>query len=131
MIRAKAIMTTNPVTVKKETPIYEAVQTLMKNNISSLPVITDGMTLVGIISQRDLLEAMYNEDKADKVEDLMTKSVFSFNQENSLLDIAEHFIKHHFRKVPVVSDGKLVGVVDKMDIIEYILKQEYTDENAE
>jgi len=131
MLRAKAIMRTNPIAVKKETPIYEAIKTLVENNVASLPVVNDDMTLVGIVSQKDLLEVMYNEEKPGKVEDFMTKNVFSFNQENSLVDIAECFIKNHFRKVPIVSEGKLVGVVDKMDIIKYILKLRCKDENAE
>lgn len=131
MLRAKAIMRTNPIAVKKETPIYETIKTLVENNVTWLPVVNDDMALVGIVSQKDLLEVMYNEDKPGKVEDFMTKNVFSFNQENSLVDIAECFIKNHFRKVPIVSEGKLVGVVDKMDIIEYILKLRCKDDNAE
>ena len=131
MLRAKDIMTINPIALKKETPAYEAVKNLVENNITCLPIVDDDMTLVGIVSQKDLLEVMYNEDKPGNVEDFMTKNVFSFNQEISLIDIAECFIKNHFRKVPIVSEGKLVGVVDKMDIIEYILKLRCTDENAE
>ena len=122
MLRAKAIMTPNPITVKKDTPIREAIKTLIENSIACLPVVNDDMILVGIVSQKDVLDVIYDEDEPCKVEDFMTKNVFSFNQDNSLTDIADCFIKNHFRKVPIVSEGKLVGVVDKMDIIEHILE---------
>ena len=51
MLRAKQIMTDNPVFVKKDTPIYEAVELLVQHNISGMPVVEDDMTLVGVISE--------------------------------------------------------------------------------
>jgi len=123
MFEAKLIMETRLITAKRQTPIYEAIKTMVENNITGLPVIDDNMTLKGIITEKDVLSLLYNiEDNAGKVEDFMTKGIVSFDQEDSLIDIAESFIKNHFRRVPIVARGKLVGIVSRKDIIKYILK---------
>ncbi len=123
MFKAKTVMTTDPITVKKETPIYDAIRTLVENNITGLPVVDDGGTIAGVITEKDMLKLLYNiEDKPGKVEDFMTKGVVAFKEEDSLIDITECLIKNHFRRVPIVSDGRLVGIVSRKDIIKYILK---------
>ena len=70
-----------------------------------------------------MLRILYNiEDKPGNVEDFMTEEVVSFQSNDSLIDIAESFIKNNFRRVPIVEDDKLVGIISRKDIIEYILK---------
>ena len=128
MFKAKDIMTTKVVTVKRETPIYEAIRTLVERNVTGLPVVNDDGTLAGIMSEKDVLRLLYDiEDKADKVEDFMTKGVVSFNQEDSLVDIAECLIKNNFRRVTILAEGKLAGVISRRDVIAYILKLRHKD----
>ncbi len=123
IFKVKTIMTTNVVSVKRQTPIYEAIRILVEKNITGLPVVNDDMTLAGIISEKDVVKLLYDvEDKPGKVEDFMTESPSSFDQEDSLIDIAECFVKNHFRRVPITSEGKLVGIVSRKDIIKYILE---------
>jgi len=130
MFEAKTIMKTHLIIVKRQTPIYEAIRTMVENNITGLPVVDDDMTLIGIITEKDVLSLLYNiEDKPSKVEDFMTKGIVSFDQEDSLIDIAESFIKNHFRRVPIVAQGKLVGIVSRKDIIKYILKLRREDKS--
>ena len=131
MFKAKTIMKTDLITVKRQTQIYEAIRTLVENNITGLPVVNDDMSLAGIISEKDVLKLLYNiEDKPGNVEDFMTESIVSFDQEDSLTDIAESFIKNHFRRVPIISEGKLVGVISRKDIIAYILKLRHKNKAA-
>ena len=123
MFKAKTVMTTDVISVKKQTEIYEAIRTMVENNITGLPVVNDDMSLAGVISEKDVLSLLYNiQDKPGKVEDLMTKDPVCFNAEDSLIDIAECFIENNFRRVPIIAEGKLVGVVSRKDIIAYILK---------
>lgn len=129
MPKTKDIMTRNVISVKKETPIYEAVSLIAKNNITGVPVVEDDMPLVGILSEKDVLRLFYSSKKAgeDKtVSDFMTQPVVSFNENESLLDVCDCLMNNHFRRVPVVSSkGKLVGIVSRRDIIyEYILHLE-------
>ena len=122
MFQAKKIMKTNLITVKKDTPIYEAIRILVDCNITGLPVVNDDKTLAGIISEKDVLELLYeNEDKPDTVEQFMTEEVVTFDQDDNIIDITDSFLKHHFRRVPILADGKLVGIISRKDIISYIV----------
>ena len=123
IFKAKTIMTTNVASVKRQTQIYEAIRILVEKNITGLPVVNDDMTLAGIISEKDVLRLLYDiEDKPGNVEDFMTENPSSFDHEDSLIDVAECLIKNNFRRVPITSEGKLVGIVSRKDIIKYILE---------
>ena len=131
MFKAKDVMKTNLMTVGKDTPIHEAIRILVENNITGLPVVNDDMSLAGIISEKDMLGLLYNiEDKPGKVEDFMTEDVVWFDQQDSLIDITESFIANNFRRVPIVTDGRLVGIISRKDIIGYILKLRHKDKAA-
>ena len=123
MFETKAIMQTSVITVKTQTPIYEAIEVLVENDITGLPVVNDDMTLVGIISEKDVLNLLSDlKDNSAKVEDFMTKQVVAFDQDEDLIAICECLIKNHFRRVPILSEGKLVGIISRRDIIKYILE---------
>ena len=116
-------MTTGVVGVKKQTGIYEAIEILVEKNITGLPVLNEDGTLAGVISEKDVLSLLYNmEDKPGSVGDFMTKDPICFDVDESLVDIADCFIKNNFRRVPILEKGKLVGIISRKDIIKYILK---------
>ena len=124
MLKAKDIMTKDVISVKKETPIYEALELLGKNNITGIPVVKEDMILVGILSEKDVLSLFYaSEDDEEKtVDDFMTRPAIHFDESESLLDICDCLTDNYFRRVPVTSEGRLVGVVSRKDIIDYILQ---------
>jgi CBS domain-containing protein len=123
MFETKAIMTTHVMTVKKQTTIGQAVEILVDNDITGLPVVNDDMTLAGIISEKDVLGLLSDlEDDSAKVEDFMTRDVVSFDQDEDLIAICECLVNSPFRRVPITAQGKLVGVISRKDIIKYILE---------
>ena len=129
MFKAKDIMKTDVVSVKIDTPIYDAIRTMVENNITGVPVVNDDMTLAGIISEKDVLQLLYDcrdlqekDGGHGKVGDFMTKDVISFDQEENLLSVCNCLMKKHFRRVPVVSGGKLAGIITRKDLIKYILE---------
>lgn len=129
MFKAKEIMKTGVITVKRKTETYEAIRILVENNITGLPVVNDDMTLAGIISEKDVLRLLYEmEDKPGNVEDFMTEKVISFDKEDSLIDIAESLIKNDFRRVPILEEGKLVGILSRKDVIACILRLRHKHE---
>ena len=131
MFKARTIMKRGVIDVTKDTDIYEAIRLMVQKNITGLPVVNENGTIAGIVTEKDVLSLLYNiEDHAGKVEDFMTKSVISFDQEDSLIEIAESFINNHFRRVPITKDGKLAGIISRKDIIAYILKLRHQDKNA-
>lgn len=122
--QAKDIMTTDIFAVKEDTDIYEAIQVLIEKKISGLPVINQDNELIGLLSEKDILELLYdNNPKKNTVGDYMSHKIIKFQPHDSLIDICECLIKSNFRRVPIVSENKkIVGVISRRDIIEYILK---------
>ena len=124
MLKAKDIMTENMISVKADTPIYEAVELIVKHGISGMPVVKNDMTLEGILSEKDVIVLFYGkEDNENKtVSDYMTQPAVHFDKEESLLDICDFLTKNIFRRVPITSNEKLVGIISISDILDYILE---------
>ena len=124
MIAPKDIMTKDVITVKTDTPIYEAMELVAKYDISGLPVVDDDMTLVGVLSEKDVINLLYVSEKREEktVRDFMTQPALYFEQDESLLDVCDFLRKNVFRRVPITSKGKVVGVISIRDVIAYILQ---------
>ncbi len=129
MFKAKDIMTNNVATAARDTDIYQAVKTMVDNNITGLPVLNEDGSLAGVITEKDALKLLYDveNDNQGNVEDYMSKGIVSFNENDSLIDITDCLIKNNFRRVPIMSKGKLAGIISRKDIIAYILKLRHKD----
>jgi len=105
MLRAKDIMTGEVISLKKDAPIFEAVELLTKNSITGIPVVEGDMTLVGILTEKDVLGLFYApEDVENKtVNDFMTQPAVCFDENESLLDVCDCLKNNVFRRVPVTS----------------------------
>ncbi len=126
MFKAKDCMTQNVITVPLGSTCYEAIKILVYNKITGLPVISPDGSLVGMLSEKDMLKLLYEEDNKElQVDAVMTPDVISFNEDESLVDICEALIKYTFRRVPILADGKLVGIISRGDVMKYILKLKY------
>jgi CBS domain-containing protein len=124
MLKAKDIMTKRVISVKTNTPIYDALKLIASYGISGLPVVEDDMTLVGIVSEKDVLSLFYSDEGDDEitVNDFMTQPPLYFDENESLLDVCDFLRKNVFRRVPITSKGKIVGIISIRDVIEYILQ---------
>ena len=124
MLKAKDIMVKEVISVKKDDPIFEAVELLAKNEITGIPVVEEDMTLVGILTEKDVLKLFYASENVEnkKVNDFMTQPAVHFNENESLPDVCDCLMNNPFRRVPVTSKGKVVGIVSRPDILEYILQ---------
>jgi len=124
MLKVKDIMTENVISVTKDTPIFQAIEILADNDITGIPVIKDDMTVIGILSEKDVLSVLYapreNEDKV--VNDFMTQPAICFEKDESVTDICDCLRESFFRRVLVTEHGKLVGIVSRKDIIKCILQ---------
>ena len=124
MLRARDIMSTDVISVKKDAPIFEAVKLLVQNNISGLPVVEDDMTLTGLLSEKDVVDLFYEAERAEDktVSDYMTYPAVYFEDNNALLNVCNFLRKNIFRRVPVTSNGKLVGIISIQDILNSVLE---------
>lgn len=123
MFQAKTVMTTELLTVSTDTPIYEAISLMVDNEVTGIPVVDDEMRIIGIVTEKDILKSLSVLNKSGgKVEDFMTADIVSFDEDEDLVTICECLINNHFRRVPILSEGKLVGIISRKDIIQYILE---------
>lgn len=125
MTRARDIMTTDVVWVKKETSIYEAGELLLERNITGMPVVEDDMTVVGVIAEQDILRLFHADGspKNKRVADFMTWPAVCFEDDDSFERICNFMLFNYFRRVPVTSNtGKLVGIISRHDLLRHILK---------
>jgi CBS domain-containing protein len=123
MFKIEDIMTKDVITVNRGTTIQEAVRIIVENNITGLPVVNDKMQLVGILSEKDVLTLLYNVgNRTGKVEESMTRKIVSFDVEDSVVDVCDCLVKHHFRRVPIVTGPKkkLVGIITRKNIVQSI-----------
>ena len=144
-MRARDIMTTDPITVPPETPI-EAVAALMaERNISGLPVLDADGRLVGLVTDGDLMRRLSaKEDKpasffaallganADqamayarahgrRVRDVMSTDLATVPEDATVEEVAHILETKRIRRVPVVRDGRLVGVVSRADLLRAVM----------
>jgi len=123
MLAAKDIMTSQVICIHKDTPIYEAIKLMVDNNITGIPVIEDDMTIAGILSEQDVLRLYntYEKEKDRTVNDFMTQPAIHFEENEYVIDICHCLINNSIRRVPVTSNGKVVGVISRSDILKRIM----------
>ena len=124
--KVKEIMTTDVVTTTSDIDVVYAFEKLMKHKISSLPVVEDDK-LVGIITATDVGHNLILDkyELGTSVEEIMIKSVVTISPEDNL-ETAIKLMKESvsssgiLNQLPVIEDGKLVGIVSDGDIIQEI-----------
>jgi len=141
-MNATDVMVRNVVTVHPETDMAEAVKLLAEHDVSALPVL-DGMdNLVGMLSEADLihrveigtekhrswwqeavtgastLAADFAKSHGKKVGEIMTTGVVSVSEDTPLSEIAATLERNGVKRVPVLRDGKLVGIVSRSNLIQ-------------
>ncbi len=124
MLKAAKIMTKEVIFVKPTTTLLEAMSLLVKHKISGLPVVDDQEKIVGMITEKDFLQLLVSDfiTSNELVGDYMSKDVQFFGPEDSVILICDFFMKMNVRRVPIVENGKMVGVISRRDIIDLILK---------
>jgi len=119
-----------PITVSPKTNLKEAMKLLITNRISCLPVLSDDSQLVGIISDKDIFKAIYeNPDSfsAMPVGDNMSTNLIVGLADDELNYIAGLMTNNRIRHIPIVKDRQLIGLVSVGDIV----KSQMTDIEVE
>ncbi len=150
MLTAKDIMTKEVVTVKPDTSLEELSSLLVTNQISGVPVVDDSGILNGIVTENDLISqnkrlhiptvvsfldaAIYLESSkrfeqevkrltATKVGDICTRKVVTITEDTTIVDIATIMAERKVHLLPVVKNGKVVGIVGKRDMVKAVARQ--------
>jgi CBS domain-containing protein len=112
---ARDIMTRKVYTIRPEASAQETAQLLDQHRISGLPVVDEGNDIIGIVTEADIISKVDREGL--RVSDIMSHEVTSVNEETPVSEIALLLTERKIKRVPVVQDGKLVGIVSRADIV--------------
>jgi CBS domain-containing protein len=123
MLTAGAIMTTEIVTSRPNVSIEAAIDTLLSEEISGLPVVDEDGRLVGVISEFALLAVAYDRRvKNHTVSQHMTRDIFSVDIDDPISRVADLCIVHRVRRLPVLKDGRLVGIISRRDVLRALVE---------
>ncbi|VAX22269.1 CBS domain protein sometimes clustered with YjeE [hydrothermal vent metagenome] len=150
MTKVKDIMTEDPMTVSPTTSVRDLAVSLIEKNYTGAPVVDEDGTLVGVVTESDLiyqhknlhlptvitlfdsvltlggsheLETQIKKMLGSEVADIMTKEILSVDEETSLDDVATIMSEKGKHYLPVLRAEKLVGVVDRSDVVRAIIKE--------
>ena len=140
-MRAVDVMTVDPVSISPDDSIVEAIRLMLQRKFSGLPVVDSSGSLVGIVTEGDLLRRTetgtqrkrprwiefligsgrlaneYVQASGRKVHDVMTYDVHTVTEDTPLDDIVQHMERYQIKRLPVVRDGKLVGIVTRANLL--------------
>jgi CBS domain-containing protein len=108
------------VTIRSDATVLELLEILEKHRIGAVVVSDDGLTVTGIVSERDVVRHLHTDGVGvlDKtVAMIMTKDVQTCTPQDGIEDLARVMTEHRVRHIPVVVDGKVVGIVSIGDIV--------------
>jgi CBS domain-containing protein len=114
-----------PITVRPETPIHEAMQTMMADNIGTVLVVDAADNLVGILSERDLLikvAGLVGEEENRPVRDFMTPNPETVQITDNLAFVLHKMDSGGYRHLPVLQDGKVAGVISVRDMLRHFTR---------
>ena len=113
------IMTPEVFSVYTSAKISDTIDMMVKHKVGGLPVVDEENRVWAIITERDIVTIFGRMISGAKVSDLMSKKVVTATPKTSILKAEKKMIKNGFRRLPIVSEGKLVGIVTVMDILRF------------
>lgn len=140
-LTAADVMQDDVLTVNSDADIVDAAKIMLRNKVSGLPVIDWRRTLVGIVTEGDLLRrseigterhrarwlelllgpgsaaAEYTAEHARKVSEMMSDRVVAVTADAPLADVVALMEQHHIKRVPVLAGEKLIGIVSRADLL--------------
>jgi CBS domain-containing protein len=144
------IMTHDVISVAPETGVAQIAALLSKYRISAVPVIDAGGQIIGMVSEGDLLSPFITANQARRswwldilaegetlapdfvqyismdhhvARDLMTKKIITATEDMPIAQVADLLIKNHIKRVPIIRDGHVTGIVSRADIVRALCLQ--------
>jgi acetoin utilization protein AcuB len=138
----KNVMTENPLTLGPDAPLREAVNLMRDRKIRHLPVVEQGGRLVGMLTDRDVRHAALVPALAEhlpwelrrlkslRIRDVMTWSVVTTHPEATVAQAGVIMFQRRIGSLPVVDEGRLVGILTETDVLSALTKGQETDPDA-
>lgn len=123
----------NVVTVRPDASLASAVRELTEKRIGALVVSEDDRSVLGLISERDIVQALarFGPLRLDlRVSDVMMRHVVTCHQDDAITKVMDLMTRHRVRHLPVVEDGQLRGLVSIGDVVKHRLDELETETNV-
>jgi CBS domain-containing protein/nitrate/nitrite transporter NarK len=118
--KAKDAIARELIYIKQGTPLKEVVKLMAEHDIGFVPIIEDGK-LAGVFSEKDLIDVIAKNVSLDTpVDKIAKKDAIMIDSNATLKDAAELMVKHNIRHLPIVENGKVVGVISVRDLLKVI-----------
>jgi len=125
-VTARDIMVTRLVMLSPSADVFDAIETLVKYNISGAPVVEKDRTFLGVFSEKScmkvLLDAAYDSLPTSEVRAFMITDAETITEETGFLTICQIFLNKPCRRLPVLRDKELVGQISRRDVIRVATK---------
>ena len=124
--KASELMNRHPFTATCDMSLLEVVRMLLEHKVSNAPVVqdsNDGKQMVGFISEKDCLEHLSNDmffgnpSQQRTAESIMRRHPMCVSPDDDVFSLASVFVNSQHRHMPVVKDGKLLGIVSRRDLL--------------
>jgi len=115
----KIIMTKNVVSVKASAKISDAIQLMKEKNLGGLPVVDEENRMRAIITERDIANLLANKISGIKVAQLMSEKVITALSKTTIFEAEKTMTMQGFRRLPIISNDKVIGIITAMDIIRF------------
>jgi len=123
-IRVQDYMSASLITFSPDDDVLRAITALLENAISGAPVVDRLGNLIGMLSEKDCmrvaLNAGYHGDLGGKVKDFMSPGVTTVDADTNILEVARMFMESPYKRLPVMSDNRLVGNISRCDVLRAI-----------
>jgi len=120
----RAIMTQQLVTLPETATIADAVTIIVNKKIGGLPITDAEGVLTAIATERDVMRVLATEKSRLKIEDVMTGSLRVTHPERPIAEVTKEMTRFRFRRLPVVTDDVLYGIITATDIMRYLGSRE-------
>jgi DNA-binding response OmpR family regulator/CBS domain-containing protein len=120
MATVKELMTRDVLTVGEDDFVEKVAALILQHDVSGVPVVDSEKRLVGIVTEFALLDVLFRPEKRrDRVGTVMTRNVLTVREDATPREVSQLLISHRVRRVPVVRDERLVGIVSRRDLIRF------------
>jgi CBS domain-containing protein len=116
----RTIMTQQPETVPDTAKIDDAVEIILQKKIGGIPLVDGEGILTGMVTERDVMKALVSEKCELTVEDVMSTGLRVTSPESPICMVTKEMTDHRFRRLPVVAEDVLFGIVTTTDIMKYL-----------
>jgi CBS domain-containing protein len=119
-------MTSNVETVKSKESLKDALRRIVARNIGCIVVVEENEP-VGIITERDISRCVAKDENALKrqVKNVMSSPLITIEATESIHDALALILKHGVRRLPVMKQQKLIGIISERDVLRWVLKVSY------